>query len=203
MLDYTVIQNDFQDSVNSSESENILVAQLEITSGTTEQEPATVQEGKAIAPIEGEMAHPSDEQSAFTSEALPEKVDVGEVVDPPVPEPDLTVPPVAGQEMQVSDDSPPFGGAEAGQKEPATLELFGSSRPCSGVKTNTSFATTPTAITDANASEFLRNDYTTIRFTNGYRCKDNFEYALSIPGDTDNSHSDNPEDWLTIEGESE
>ena len=167
MINCNVIQDIFQGSINS-ESENMPVAQWEITSGTTEQEPATVQESEAITPIEGEMARPSGEQSAFTTEALPTAVDVGEVAEPPVPEPDLTVPPVAAQEVQVPDDSPPIGEAvhEIERTEVVRLELFGSSPPCCGVRTNTSFATTSTAITDANASEFLQNDYTTNRFTN-------------------------------------
>lgn len=39
-------------------------------------------------------------------------------------------------------------------------------------------------------------DYTTIRFKGGRRHSDNFESADCIVGDIDNTHSDNPCDWL-------
>ena len=78
----------------------------------------------------------------------------------------------------------------------ATLRLFASNPQCTGGTTNTSFATEPTDITTRNAGEFFRYDHTPIKFTDGHAIGDNFEYALAILLDIDNSHSDNANDWI-------
>ena len=44
---------------------------------------------------------------------------------------------------------------------------------------------------------FFRYDHTSICFKDGHSKGDNFGYATTIPFDIDNSHSDNPEDWIT------
>jgi len=75
------------------------------------------------------------------------------------------------------------------------LKLFASQPRCIAQKTNTSFSTEPTAITDQNADDFFKFDHTPIRFTNGHSLGANFEFATAIPFDMDNSHSDNPNEW--------
>ena len=45
----------------------------------------------------------------------------------------------------------------------------------------------------------FRNDHTLIRFKNDYRCIDNFAEAVVAVLDNDNDHSDNPQEWVTIE----
>ena len=45
----------------------------------------------------------------------------------------------------------------------------------------------------------FRNDHTLIRFKNNYRCIDNFAEAVVAVLDNDNDHSDNPQDWVSIE----
>jgi len=76
------------------------------------------------------------------------------------------------------------------------LKLFLSSPPVVGMLKNTSFSTTPTEITEANASEFFRHDHSPIQFANGHSKGENFELATAIPFDVDNSHSDNSDDWI-------
>ena len=79
------------------------------------------------------------------------------------------------------------------------LNLFSSQPLCVGVPNKTSFSTEATEITDANAREFFKYDYVPIKFTGGCRHGDNFESAFAIPGDVDNTHTDDPNDWVTIE----
>ena len=77
-----------------------------------------------------------------------------------------------------------------------TLVLFQSQSTVTGAETNTTFSTAPMRVVDANAAEVFRYDHTPIAFTNGHCHGDNYEYASTIPFDIDNSHSDNPEDWV-------
>ena len=84
-------------------------------------------------------------------------------------------------------------------RELPLLGLFTSQPQCLAQVNNTSFATEPAIISYENAWDLFRYDHTTISF-NGGRCHgDNFAYATAIPFDIDNSHSDNPEDWITPE----
>lgn len=76
------------------------------------------------------------------------------------------------------------------------LKLFQSQVAITGGRTNTSFSTTPTEITEGNAAEVFRYDHTPISFKNGCCLGANFEYATAIVFDIDNSHSDNPADWV-------
>ena len=80
-----------------------------------------------------------------------------------------------------------------------TLKLFKSQAAITGGTKNTLFSTTATEITEANASEFFRFDHTPILFKGGYCKGENFEYATCVPFDIDNSHSDNPDDWISPE----
>ena len=47
--------------------------------------------------------------------------------------------------------------------------------------------------------EICRHDYTCAQFKKNYRKTENFLYADSIPMDVDNTHSDNPKEWVTID----
>ena len=78
----------------------------------------------------------------------------------------------------------------------SSLRLFASYPPCVGGTTQTSFATEPTEMTIRNAGNFFQFDHTPIKFTDGHASGDNFEYALAILLDIDNSHSDNPAEWI-------
>lgn len=60
----------------------------------------------------------------------------------------------------------------------------------------------PNSGTSNNPGELkrlFRNDHTLIRFKNNYRCIDNFAEAVVAVLDNDNDHSDDPQDWVTIE----
>ena len=121
-----------------------------------------------------------------------QEADVGMAVASSEPVSDFVVPTVKSEEplAPIADNHV----SEVGERQP--LRLFLSQPQCCGVANNTSFSTEPIEVKSENVS-ILKFDYTTIRFKNGYRRKDNFDHALTVPGDTDNSHSDNPEDWLT------
>jgi len=97
----------------------------------------------------------------------------------------------------------PCGGKDSSRCEDArcvpALQLFASQPQCVGGANKTSFATEPTEITPRNAAVFFQSDHTPIGFNKGYRHGDNFEAAWAIPGDIDNSHSEDPTDWLTAE----
>jgi len=80
-----------------------------------------------------------------------------------------------------------------------TLQLFRCRYPSVGSEGNTGFETTPTEITEDNVLEVLHYDHTPILFKGGYSHSANFEYAVCIVFDIDNSHSDNPDDWITPE----
>jgi hypothetical protein len=76
------------------------------------------------------------------------------------------------------------------------LQLFASKSHITGGQHNTSFSNEPTEITEANAEAFFRHDHTPIQFKDGYCKGENYECAMAIPFDIDNSHSDNPDDWV-------
>ena len=78
-----------------------------------------------------------------------------------------------------------------------TLVLFASRATTPGAEKNTAFSVEPTHITETNAGEFFKLDHAPILFKGGYRKSENFEYASCIVFDIDNSHSDNPDDWIT------
>jgi len=80
-----------------------------------------------------------------------------------------------------------------------TLNLYLSQPEVSGGQYNTSFSVEPTEITSENAKAFFRYDHTPIKFKGGHCKGENFEYTVAIPFDIDNSHSDNPVDWVTPE----
>ena len=85
------------------------------------------------------------------------------------------------------------------ESKPNRIALFQSSPGCVAQLTNTSFAKVPTLVSEAQALNFFRHDHTPISFKGGHSHGDNFWYARAIPFDIDNSHSDNPEDWITPE----
>jgi len=76
------------------------------------------------------------------------------------------------------------------------IQLFSSKPHVTGALHNTSFSNEPTEITETNAEAFFRNDHTTNCFKDGHCKGENFVYATAIPLDIDNSHSDNPDDWI-------
>jgi len=82
---------------------------------------------------------------------------------------------------------------------PLNLKVFLATGKCVADPENTYFETTPVDLTKDNALEILSVDHTTICFKNGYRSSDNFIYAIGIPVDWDNSHSDDPKHWVTMQ----
>ena len=82
----------------------------------------------------------------------------------------------------------------------AMLYLFISFPNCIGNAKNKSFATEPTAISTMEiANDSFRYDHSPIKFKDGQRHGDNYELAWAAVFDIDNSHSDNPNDWVTRE----
>ena len=79
------------------------------------------------------------------------------------------------------------------------ISLFASEPLCFANAKNTSFATEPIVVYDGNAAEFFQHDHTPIKFKNGKRHGDNFEYATAIVADIDNTHSETMNDWSTID----
>ena len=90
--------------------------------------------------------------------------------------------------------------ADYGQVETSPmLQLFATTQRCVGKENNTAFSTEPTVITGENAKAFFHDDHTPILFKGGHCLSANFVYAMAIPCDIDNSHSDNPADWVIPE----
>jgi len=86
------------------------------------------------------------------------------------------------------------------EKRPLVLLILYSSDPqCVGGEDKTGFSRIGTIITAAVALDFFRYDHTPICFKDSRSHGKNFKYAWAIPFDIDNSHSDNPEDWITPE----
>jgi len=79
------------------------------------------------------------------------------------------------------------------------LILFLSQSLTIGAMRNTAFSTTPTDVTETNVAAIFRYDHSPVLFKEGHCLDANFEYATCIPFDIDNSHSDNPVDWITPE----
>lgn len=127
---------------------------------------------------------------------------VAEVQSPPIISPEDQSEMVPVEQIADADSWNAAGNSHTESEKielPRLLKLFPATMAYSGNAKNVSFATEATEIGDANADEFFKFDYTPIKFTNGYRDGDHFEFALFIPGDVDNAHSDDPNDWITIE----
>lgn len=70
---------------------------------------------------------------------------------------------------------------------------------CQGNRTNCLYPDAYTA-TDAEAlKRLVANDHTFICLKNSYRSEENFSYTETLVTDCDNTHSDNPDDWITKE----
>jgi|GEM_PF-172126 len=77
------------------------------------------------------------------------------------------------------------------------LKLFGTTQENFGQENNTSFETEATVITEDNTKASFRYDHTLIKFRNGQCLKKNFEHAMAIQFDIDNSGSDTPTEWVS------
>jgi len=84
-------------------------------------------------------------------------------------------------------------------KKSGTVQVFLHPGKRCGDAKNTSFSTKPTDVDSKNAKEHFKYDHTPIRFEDGKRHGNNYEYAVAIPGDIDNSHTDDSADWTTHE----
>ena len=70
---------------------------------------------------------------------------------------------------------------------------------CQGNRTNCLYPDAYT-VTDAEAlKRLVANDHTFICLKNSYRSEENFSYTETLVTDCDNTHSDNPDDWITKE----
>ena len=73
---------------------------------------------------------------------------------------------------------------------------------CSGQLGNPKNCCYPHKATVSTAEELysaIQTDHTFIEFENNYRSKDNFRKSDLAVTDNDNDHSDNPDDWVSLE----
>ena len=68
-----------------------------------------------------------------------------------------------------------------------------------GNQKNTFYPDARTVTSVEEFKEAVSRDHTFICFKNNYRSEENFEYALAVTEDIDNTHSENPDDWITRE----
>lgn len=85
----------------------------------------------------------------------------------------------------------------SGINTPFSLQIWAAR--CRGSKTNCLYPDAHTVTEAATLKRLVANDHTFICFKNSYRSEDNFIYADALVVDCDNSHSDNPDDWITKE----
>ncbi len=70
---------------------------------------------------------------------------------------------------------------------------------CRGSNTNCLYPDERTATDAETLKRIVANDHTFIRFKNNYRSEANFIYTDVLVVDCDNTHSDDPKDWITRE----
>lgn len=70
---------------------------------------------------------------------------------------------------------------------------------CRGNKTNCLYPDFHTATDVDTLKKLVANDHTFICFKNNYRDEKNFKYTDTLVTDCDNTHSDDPKDWITKE----
>lgn len=85
------------------------------------------------------------------------------------------------------------------EAEPHTLTLTVYCADQCGNPKNCLYPNSGTSNDPDELKQLFRNDHTLIRFKNNYRCIDNFAEAVVAVLDNDNDHSDNPQEWVTIE----
>lgn len=85
------------------------------------------------------------------------------------------------------------------ETEPRTLTLTVYCAEQCGNPKNCLYPNSGTSNNPDELKRLFRNDHTLIRFKNNYRCIDNFAEAVVAVLDNDNDHSDDPQDWVTIE----
>lgn len=68
---------------------------------------------------------------------------------------------------------------------------------CCGNKTNCLYSDFHTATDVETLKKLVANDHTFICFKNNYRDEKNFKYKDTLVTDCDNTHSDDPKDWIT------
>ena len=68
---------------------------------------------------------------------------------------------------------------------------------CCGNKTNCLYPDFHTATDVETLKKLVANDHTFICFKNNYRDEKNFKYTDTLVTDCDNTHSDDPKDWIT------
>lgn len=70
---------------------------------------------------------------------------------------------------------------------------------CRGNKTNCLYPDFHTVTDVETLKKLVANDHTFICFKNNYRDEKNFKYTDTLVTDCDNTHSDDPKDWITKE----
>jgi len=204
------------DTADNTVDNAVSLANTQLEAGATEapfSDCGTNKEGQAERPLDAEDSQPQETERTHadiqplntietmkTSEQTTSKTDQvahddsnpTEAAKEPTPTEtavDASVPQIADASIEEASKAqalPPLG-------------LFASQGPSVAQVCNTSFATEPTTITYDNAGDLFRYDHTPIKFRGGHPLGDNYEYATAIPFDIDNSHSDNPDDWMSPE----
>lgn len=70
---------------------------------------------------------------------------------------------------------------------------------CTGNASNCLYPNKIEIADEASAKLAFAKDLVCARYRNNYRSIDNFELSNALPGDCDNDHSDDPQDWITAE----
>ena len=70
---------------------------------------------------------------------------------------------------------------------------------CTGNASNCLYPNKIEIADEASAKLAFSKDLVCARYKNNYRNIDNFELSNALPGDCDNEHSDDPQDWVTAE----
>ena len=70
---------------------------------------------------------------------------------------------------------------------------------CTGNASNCLYPNKIEIADEASAKLAFAKDLVCARYRNNYRSIDNFELSNALPGDCDNEHSDDPQDWVTAE----
>ena len=70
---------------------------------------------------------------------------------------------------------------------------------CRGNETNCLYPHKTEVTDEASLTSAVSRDYVCAEYRNSYRCTDNFISSNCCAGDCDNTHSDNPAEWITPE----
>lgn len=67
---------------------------------------------------------------------------------------------------------------------------------CCGNEKNCLYTDAKVVTSEDELKDAVANDHVFIQFTNNYRCEANFIKTTTLVVDCDNSHSDDPKDWI-------